>query len=369
LEKLTEVEKMTEFIHKICFQSQMEYECVVASIVYIQRLVKMSIGTLYLTPDNWKAITLACMVLGSKVFDDFAMLNGDYCVIFPGLKIQRVNDLELSLLDGLSYELWITRREYAEMHFAIQDMITAGIINQVKLTASLIQHSIAPVHSTPKEARSSTLMSGRNSRIASLAEKHRAQVQQQRQEENAESEEGEAGRSRGSSIATNAEASVAAARSRAASEDVSVGSGADSWGEGDEGKKGMAFPAAANRARTVSGEPLVETIQEDTGDHCSDHSGSQFSPIPAHSQAVSMGEWEGGAVSSRVSVVSDRDNDKAGPETGGGGGRARASGGDKGAKAENTRDIVAASSCCLPWWGRRGTAKVTPGPVVNFGHI
>ena len=211
---------MTEFIHKVCFQSEMEYECVLAAVVFMERLLVMSEGQLELTPLNWKGVVLSCMILASKVFDDFAMFNADYCCIFPGLLVSRVNELEVALLEALQHRLWVSQRQYAEMHFRMQDMIARGVIQQVRLTTSVVTETCAPINSGKTE-RSSTLMSAHNSRIADMVKRHQAQVAAGGgggdEEFELNTEGGGGGRSRESSNATEMP------RSRATSEDVPRG--------------------------------------------------------------------------------------------------------------------------------------------------
>mmetsp|Transcript_9531 Transcript_9531/g.14341 ORF Transcript_9531/g.14341 Transcript_9531/m.14341 type:complete len:467 (-) Transcript_9531:234-1634(-) len=127
--KLPEVTAVFEFVYKICIESDMEYECLVISLIYISRMVRYSEGTFVLNESSYKGVILACVLMASKVFDDFAMSNSSYCSIFYGLSVQRVNDLELSLLEVLGSNLWVSRSEYAEFHFSIQEQITRHTIS------------------------------------------------------------------------------------------------------------------------------------------------------------------------------------------------------------------------------------------------
>ncbi|CAE7309518.1 CCNY [Symbiodinium microadriaticum] len=212
LEKLTQLENMTEFVHKVCYQSQMEYECMVAAVIYMQRLLSAAEGRLQLSTQNWKAISLSCIILASKVFDDFHMLNADYCSIFPGLLVGRIDELEVALLEALDHKLWISQRQYAEMHFQLQEMIAKGVIKQVKLSNSVVSAACSTVNSGKSE-RASIIVTTRNSRIVDLVNRHRGQqLVADNDGEDGSSEGGP--RSRGSSSATYA------ARSRNMSDDI-----------------------------------------------------------------------------------------------------------------------------------------------------
>ena len=54
----------------------MEAECIIMSLVYIERLVKQS--HLPLTLRNWKQVMMICMILASKIWDDLSMWNSDF---------------------------------------------------------------------------------------------------------------------------------------------------------------------------------------------------------------------------------------------------------------------------------------------------
>lgn len=150
------IDAITNFIHEICFETQMEYECMVVTLVYIERMIKFSNGTFTLTDTNWKGVVLSGMMMASKVWDDFAMINGDYCQVFPGLHIDRVNALEWALLEALNTELWVSPSIYAKAHFTIQDLITKEVIHNVKETTALVRR--VPLNN-PKARRQSRIKS------------------------------------------------------------------------------------------------------------------------------------------------------------------------------------------------------------------
>lgn len=128
---------IASFVEQICVMTQMEYECAVISLVYIERLKEYSNDQFFLTESNWKSVVFICMLMANKVNDDFHMLNSDYTQIFPGLELQRINMLELKLLELLDTKLYVNVSEYAKYHFRIQDLITKLGINQSrKMSAS-----------------------------------------------------------------------------------------------------------------------------------------------------------------------------------------------------------------------------------------
>ena len=127
------VEEITDFVTKLCNDTQMEYECMVISLIYVRRLVKRSDGKLELITENWRGIVLACILLSNKVWDDFHMKNADYCHVFKGLTIERVNVLEALLLIAIDHCCNVSPSVYARTHFEIQAMITLSAIELGRL--------------------------------------------------------------------------------------------------------------------------------------------------------------------------------------------------------------------------------------------
>ena len=126
----------------------------IIALIYIRRIIRRSAGQLVLLNDNWRGIVLSCIVLSNKVWDDFHVKNEDYCFVFKGLTLERVNELEKKLLIVLENTCNVSPSAYARTHFEIQDMITLTKIDQGKPTKQRVKRnkftftSSAKVHVT-----------------------------------------------------------------------------------------------------------------------------------------------------------------------------------------------------------------------------
>ena len=124
------IDQITNFIAKLCNEAKMEYECIVILLIYVRRVISSGEGTFVLLSENWRGIVLACVVISNKVWDDFHMKNEDYCQLFRGLTIDRVNDLELQLFKVLDHRFNVSPSVYAQTHFEIQDLITSMAVEK-----------------------------------------------------------------------------------------------------------------------------------------------------------------------------------------------------------------------------------------------
>ena len=161
---------LLEYFIKICVDSQMEYECSIITYIYLLRFLRLNRSFIRFTEDTYKGILLAVMLLSNKIWDDFAMSNSEYCSIFYGLTLHRVNELELSMLILMHNDLWVSRREYADAHFSVQELITKEEIERVR---NLPSNQRVPVRTTKtilSREKSRSLLSEVSSAVSTLSE-------------------------------------------------------------------------------------------------------------------------------------------------------------------------------------------------------
>eukprot|EP00980_Cylindrotheca_fusiformis_P011080 scaffold2551_cov113-Cylindrotheca_fusiformis.AAC.19 len=120
------------FYEEFYMRSKMEHDTIIMSLIYVERLVKATNGALNPTPENWRSILFACMVLASKVWDDLSMWNVDFsnvstnAVGLLSFSLRRINELELSLLKYLNFDVRVGASEYAKYYFLIRTMLIRG---------------------------------------------------------------------------------------------------------------------------------------------------------------------------------------------------------------------------------------------------
>lgn len=153
------LEQITTFYRDVFQRAQMEYDCIIISLIYVERLIKTTQGALRPRQCNWRSILFSCMVLASKVWDDLSMWNADFSQTCPtGVKfpLKRINELEVEILSALSYKVKVPASEYAKYYFLLRSMlIKSGLVDDTTDTttpldvegAKRLQHNSAEVQS------------------------------------------------------------------------------------------------------------------------------------------------------------------------------------------------------------------------------
>jgi len=125
-ESVPTLDDITNFYRDVFRRAQMESDCIIMSLIYVERLIKNTDGGLRPRPSNWRSLLFSSMILSSKVWDDLSMWNADFSQTCPaGVKfsLQRINELELAVLNALDYKVKVPASEYAKYYFLLRSML------------------------------------------------------------------------------------------------------------------------------------------------------------------------------------------------------------------------------------------------------
>ncbi|ORY48233.1 hypothetical protein BCR33DRAFT_61740 [Rhizoclosmatium globosum] len=120
-QRILSEEDIYKFLDCIFQAAELNVECAVITLVYIERMLINTGITLHSC--NWARIVLGGLLLASKVWDDHAVWNVDFCQIFPDIEVKDLNELERWYMSAIQFNVSVKASVYARYYFELRDLL------------------------------------------------------------------------------------------------------------------------------------------------------------------------------------------------------------------------------------------------------
>ncbi len=110
------------FMRKTFDKMQLATECIIISLIYIEKLMIMS--KIEIRYCNWKPIFFTAILLASKFWEDINFWNVDYADGLNYYPLKAINRLECEFVAMCEYHLFVSAELYTKYYITIKEVLS-----------------------------------------------------------------------------------------------------------------------------------------------------------------------------------------------------------------------------------------------------
>ncbi|KAI7888301.1 uncharacterized protein EV154DRAFT_518230 [Mucor mucedo] len=95
-------------------------EHAIITLIYVKRMLDLSRQSLW--DFSWRMIVMSSLLTAVKVWDDCAIFNADFAMIFPELTLDVINTIERVFLTHLEWDVSVNCSDFARTYFHLRDI-------------------------------------------------------------------------------------------------------------------------------------------------------------------------------------------------------------------------------------------------------
>ncbi|XP_077368975.1 cyclin-Y-like isoform X2 [Festucalex cinctus] len=130
-----EQRQVYRFVRTLFCAAQLRSECAIVMLVYLERL--LTYAEVSMSPATWRRMVLGAVLLASKVWDDQAVWNVDYCHILKDVTVTDMNDLERHFLELVQFNINVPSSVYVKYYFDLRSLSEA---NDLSIPLEALSH-------------------------------------------------------------------------------------------------------------------------------------------------------------------------------------------------------------------------------------
>jgi len=114
-------QEIFNFLSCLFHAAELNSDCAIITLIYVERMLAYTNITIHSC--NWTRILLGGVLLASKVWDDHAIWNADFCQIFPNAAVEDMNKLERWYMNAINYNVSIRSSLFVKYYFELRELM------------------------------------------------------------------------------------------------------------------------------------------------------------------------------------------------------------------------------------------------------